>query len=445
MMRSMFSGVSGLQTHQTGMDVIGDNISNVNTVGFKGSRATFADMMSQTLQPAQGPNDRGGINPQQVGMGVGLASIDTDISQGSLESTGNSTDLAVEGDGYFVVNDGTEDYYTRAGNFSVDENGNLVSSTNGFQVQGWMAEDGELPSTTADQMEEINVYDEQIMMGDATTEAEFSGNLDANALRDAAEEEGIDMDDYDFDEYGPHELVTLDIYDSQGGTATITFGFEQTDYNEWTIHYGEGDNWEEDWEELDDIEFDSSGNLESVGGDDDEDSFTLEDLSDFLDNGAEYGAIDEDGDFEDEIEIDLSGLTQVKDDFSAEATATDGVAYGYLDDFEIAGDGAITGTYTNGESQTLAQIALADFENPAGLEQVGDNIMTTSQNSGEASISTPGATGMGDLSAGTLEMSNVDLSQEFTKMIQTQRGFQANSASITTSDEMLQELVNLKR
>lgn len=437
MMRSMFSGVSGLQTHQTGMDVIGDNISNVNTVGFKGSRATFADMMSQTLQPAQGPNDRGGINPQQVGMGVGLASIDTDISQGSLESTGNSTDLAVEGDGYFVVNDGTEDYYTRAGNFSVDENGNLVSSTNGFQVQGWMAEDGELPSTTADQMEEINVYDEQIMMGDATTEAEFSGNLDANALENFAEEEGIDVEDYEIDSHGPLERITLDIYDSQGGSATITFGFEQTeeqtDDNEWTIYYEDE---EGGWEDLeDDIEFDSSGNLETP----DEIELDLGDLEEILGNGAEFGDDDEN------ITIDLSDLTQVKDDFSVEASATDGVAYGYLDDFEIAGDGAITGTYTNGESQTLAQIALADFENPAGLEQVGDNIMTTSQNSGEASISTPGATGMGDLSAGTLEMSNVDLSQEFTKMIQTQRGFQANSASITTSDEMLQELVNLKR
>ncbi|MGM0437999.1 MAG: flagellar hook-basal body complex protein, partial [Bacillota bacterium] len=151
MMRSMYSGVSGLKVHQTKMDVVGNNISNVNTTGYKGSRATFKSMMSQLMASSKAPQEgRGGVNPQQVGLGVSMGSIDSDMEQGNLQSTGIGTDLAIQGNGFFTVNDGQQDYYTRAGSLSLDESGNLTNSSNGYVMQGWMADnEGNIDTDTS--------------------------------------------------------------------------------------------------------------------------------------------------------------------------------------------------------------------------------------------------------------------------------------------------------
>ncbi len=414
-MRSMFAGVSGLKNHQTRMDVVGNNISNVNTVGFKGSRVTFAEMMNQTLQGAQAPQDnRGGINPQQIGLGVDLASIDTDQTQGSLESTGISTDLAIDGDGFFRVNDGQQDFYTRAGNFTVDNNGNLVSSSNGYKVQGWMADgDGEI--NTNDPVSDLEIPIGDSISGQATSSARFTGNLDSRA------------------EEGTERTTTVEVYDSLGARHTVELELVKQETNEtspWEVNLVSinGDDAGEFGADLDaeELVFDSDGIFESG-----EFSLTFN-----PGNGAAEGQ---------NIELDFSRMSQSAGEFSIDGSAEDGYEYGFLDSFGIDNRGVITGNYTNGINQQIGQVGLANFSNPSGLVKEGETIFRESQNSGEAQFGEATVGGRGEIAPGTLEMSNVDLAEQFTNMIVTQRGFQANSRSITTSDEMLQELTNLKR
>ncbi|HQD04010.1 MAG TPA: flagellar hook-basal body complex protein, partial [Halanaerobiales bacterium] len=207
MMRSMYAGVSGLKTHQTRMDVIGNNIANVNTAGFKASRVTFKEMLSQTLSGAKAPQDnRGGMNPQQVGLGVSLGSIDTNHVQGNLQSTGLGTDLAIQGNGYFIVNNGTQNFYTRAGALTLDENGNLVNASNGYIMQGWLANNGII--NTNSPLTGIRIPIGDTMAPQASTEAVFAGNLNA-----------ADRVDW---------TATIDIYDSQGQKHTLTLKFTHT-------------------------------------------------------------------------------------------------------------------------------------------------------------------------------------------------------------------------
>lgn len=412
-MRSMFAGVSGLKNHQTRMDVVGNNISNVNTVGFKGSRATFAEMMNQTIQGAQSPQDnRGGVNPQQIGLGVDLASIDTDQTQGSLESTGIETDLAVDGDGFFRVNDGQQDLYTRAGNFTVDEGGNLVSSSNGYKVQGWTADDdGEI--NTNDTVGDLEIPIGDSISGQATKTARFTGNLDSEA------------DD------GTTRTTTVEVYDSLGASHTVELGLEKEGDNDWgvnltSINGEDPDNYDAELDINKNLEFNNDGNFSS--GDN-----TLQ-----FDPGG--GAKTDQ-----EVELDFSRLSQSAGEFSIDGSAEDGYEYGFLDSFGIDNRGIINGNYTNGINQQIGQVGLANFSNPSGLVKEGETIFRESQNSGEAQFGEATVGGRGEIAPGTLEMSNVDLAEQFTNMIVTQRGFQANSRSITTSDEMLQELTNLKR
>ncbi|MGB4045897.1 MAG: flagellar hook-basal body complex protein, partial [Halanaerobiales bacterium] len=213
MLRSMYAGVSGLKTHQTRMDVIGNNIANVNTTGFKASRVTFKEMLSQTLSGAKAPQDnRGGMNPQQVGLGVSLGSIDTNHVQGNLQSTGLGTDLAIQGNGYFIVNNGTQNFYTRAGALTLDENGNLVNASNGYIMQGWLANNGII--NTNSPLTGIRIPIGDTMAPQASTEAVFAGNLNA-----------ADREDW---------TATIDIYDSQGEKHTLTLDFKPTDdKNQW--------------------------------------------------------------------------------------------------------------------------------------------------------------------------------------------------------------------
>jgi flagellar hook protein FlgE len=422
------------------MDVIGNNVANVNTIGFKSGRVTFQEVFNQTLRGAGSPdasNGRGGINPMQVGLGIGVGSVDTITTRGSLQRTDNPTDMSIEGDGFFIVRGGNNDTYrfTRAGNFGVDKLGNLVSG-NGMNVQGWQEysrnSDGSFSFDTERPIEPINLYSDiynknkRMIAAKATTEAVFAGNLDATK---AIVSPPLTSSNVQF-------AIPLTVYDSLGNDYKININFWKTavggptgtsDWN-WEVDTGGGPAVSASGI----VKFDSSGQIE------------LDPLSVTpvitLTPDATIGANEFD------VKLDFSKLTMYAADSSARPTSIDGYATGNLVTFSIGTEGILTGIYSNGQQQPLGLIALASFENPAGLQKVGDNMFLPTTNSGDFKKGLrAGSEGVGTLNPGTLEMSNVDLSKEFTDMIVTERGFQANSRIITTSDEMLQELVNLKR
>lgn len=404
MMRSLFSGVSGLKNHQTRMDVIGNNIANVNTVAFKASRVTFEDILSQTIEGARSPQvgGAGGVNPKQVGLGVRISSIDTLFTQGGLQTTDNPTDFAIQGDGFFVVSDGRQVYYTRDGAFKLSADGSLVNS-GGFRVQGWLADaNGVIDTTKA--LQDIYIPLGTQMKPRATENITFEGNLNANA------------------QDGTTWITSAQVYDSLGNVHTLTITFTKNGTNTW------------DWEATLDggapggsgtVTFGNDGLVTSGGSG----------TATFTIPGA--NALN--------LTIDFSALTQFGGNPSAYISYQDGYAAGSLDMVTTDSNGVITGIFTNGQSKPLAQIALATFPNPQGLLKQGGNLYQISNNSGLPSIGPANSGGRGSIAVGALEMSNVDLAQEFTNMIVTQRGFQANSRVITTSDEMLQDLINIKR
>lgn len=430
MMRSMFSGVTGLRNHQVRMDVIGNNIANVNTVGFKKSRVVFQDTLSQTMRGASSPQgNRGGTNPMQVGLGMTIASIDTLHSPSSAESTGNMTDLAIEGEGYFMLGDGLDTYYTRAGNFDFDRNGTLINRANGLKVQGWQTDDYRVPDDKSPQdLGDIVVRKGMVMQAKATDSAKFGKNLDDN--EPIFTEKYTETDDPHNDptktEYDNY-TIPFKVYDSKGNGHTLTIGFRKTSANNWDYRiYADRDN-PNTTAGTGKLEFGANGYITNGA----QGTFTLE-----PGNGA--------SDLED-VPIDFSQVTQFAKETNIDLTNQSGYPAGILKEVTIDTAGVITGAFDNGLSVNLAQIALANFDNPGGLIKAGQNMYRYSNNSGEPQIGESGTSGRGAIAPGYLEMSNVDLSEEFTQMIVTQRGFQANSRIITASDEMLQELVNLKR
>jgi len=405
MMRSLFAGVSGLHSHQTRMDVIGNNVANVNTLAFKSSRVTFAEGLSQMLTSATRPQgDQGGTNAAQVGLGTKVGSIDTLFSQGSTETTGLATDLAIEGESFFIVSDGAGRYYTRAGNFQLDADGRLVSPTTGAVLQGRMAQDG----VFAQGLSDIRIPFGQKTPARATDRAVLGGNLDASAA------------------VGTKSETSITVYDSQGAKHELKVEFEKTGDNAWS------------WTVLSpagatgggSVSFNDAGALVDL---------TPADIALDPGNGAAQMTITLDPG------TGLTALSQYAGRSTAVIREQNGYTMGTLDDFNIDAAGTISGTFTNGVTVVLGQIALADFNNPGGLERRGDSIYAASANSGEAVIGFAGEGSASSITSRALEMSNVDLAQEFTNMIIAQRGFQANSRVISNADEMLQEVVNLKR
>lgn len=474
MMMSMFSSVSGLKAHQTRMDVIGNNIANVNTVGFKASRTTFQEIFSQTLSSGGAPDaatGRGGTNPMQIGLGMNVDAIDVQMERGSVQRTESPTDLSIEGEGYFVVRGGNSGAFnfTRAGNFTIDKAGNLVTST-GQNVYGWMkygyGNDGYVFDTEED-IKPLNLYNDEynmnkrIIAAKATTEAVLAGNLDATKTALYA-----GSGDYDDLKTGlvdtvvspattgdgipdngasppvkiePDFIVPLNVYDDLGNEYKVNLqmwkfkvctesGQPQTSWY-WRLDGGTASASATGY-----IKFDSKGKLIANSGD-----FPVKETIELRPN-ANSGA----GPFS--FELNLEQLSQYADDSSVKPTRIDGYPPGTLVTFSIGGDGVITGVYDNGKQQPLGLLSLATFENPAGLQKVGSNQFIQTPNSGNFQLPhKPGSDGAGVLIPGTLEMSNVDLAKQFTEMIITQRGFQANSRVMTTSDEILQELASMKR
>lgn len=507
MLRSMYAGVSGLNSHQQMMDVTGNNISNVNTIGFKSSRVTFKEMLSQTIQGASAPQDnRAGTNPQQVGLGVGVGSIDSDMSSGNLQSTGKTSDVAIQGDGFFVLRDGNNQVYSRAGNLNFDEQGRLYSSSTGMLVQGWEADaNGDYDDFNAQNIGDVTLKQE--INAQETDQVRFGKNLDASIMNELEITEqnlgnditfslnqtnnfngwtgtftdGTDTEtvDINLDEDGnlanplPSDVtingetfnfnksvgddvsdgslyvnatnpstefvnvdyskeakrrLSVDVFDSQGEKHTVQMQLEKIANNEWGIGNLSVDGIETnsaDYDLAHVIEFDSDGNI--LNGDNLELSFTPA------------------GTAEDQtVELDFSSMTQFAGDMTANFTNVNGYSAGALESFSFTETGDVVGSYNNGLTQTLAKLGLANFSNPSGLSRQ-EGVFQTTSNSGDPELGAAAQGGFGSLAPATLEMSNANLSQEFTNMITAQRGFQASSKLITTSDEMLQELVNLKR
>jgi flagellar hook protein FlgE len=416
MMRALFAGVSGLRNHQTRMDVIGNNIANVNTVAFKASRVTFKEAFAQVLEGAQRPaGNLGGINPIQIGTGMNVGSIDQLFTQGGLETTGQPLDLAIQGDSLFVLSNGARSVYTRAGNFQLDANGRLIASGSGFVVQGLNADaNGNFVSTNA-------IQDIQIRLGDkaparATDAISLTGNLDAGAAA------------------GTTHTMGITVYDSTGTPHNLQFTFTCTGPGQWTwapscatapvTPAGTGT-----------ATFNSNGSLASFTYPGGGTSLTLTPPG-----GAPFDVTINPGSIN-----GIDGLAGFANPSNAVVNSQNGYQAGDLINISVDDRGVITGFFSNGVTRNLAQIALATFNNPGGLLRSGDNIFEESPNSGGAVIGFAGGTSRSTLTPGALETSNVDISQEFTNMIVTQRGFQANARVITAADEMLTELVNLKR
>lgn len=464
MMRSLYSGVSGLQNHQTRMDVLGNNISNVNTTGFKRSRVTFQDLLYQQMSGAARPNaDVGGVNPKEIGLGMSIASVDTINTQGALQTTGVMTDLAVQGNGFFVLKKGEESFYTRAGNFGLDEAGRLVNPANGLRVQGWLAQtiNGKEVLSTSGATQDLIIPVGSKDPAKATSRVDLACNLDkrtaeipAGAGQDTIEAGTWRVEEKIFDSFGnPHNLriefqkvvgqvnqwranVTVDPEAAQAANVAVSLGA--------TPQRGQANNFL--------VQFDNRGLLQRVtdgqGGQSPQTGALDIGVSfDVQGAAAEAGAAPRQT-----FRIGLgtvgsatSTVTQQAERSSTKAFEQDGYTMGYLDTFKIDNSGLVTAVYSNGTNRSVGQIALASFTNPGGLEKAGSSTFVQSNNSGQANIGPSGIAGKGKIMAGTLEMSNVDLADQMTDMIVTERGFQANSKTIQTSDQMLQELLQLKR
>ncbi len=463
MMRSLYSGVSGLQNHQTRMDVIGNNISNVNTNGFKRGRVNFQDMISQQLSGAAKPTDElGGVNPKEVGLGMTIASIDNVFTQGNLQSTGVSTDIAIQGNGFFLLKSGEESFYTRNGAFGLDRDGTLVNPANGMRVQGWMAEDvnGQMLVSTAATPEDLIIPVGSKDPAKETTNVNFACNLNKNTPEIM---EGASAEDIYKGTWGTEQKI----YDSFGNEHMLSVSFQRVpgNPNQWraTVQI-DPDNAEftrtrvglETTNGMEDyfyVNFDNFGALESVTDSSGRLSNTEGQVVIQTSFFVSDSNLDEDGNPRRQtMNINLGTIGSFKDTITQSASKSttkafyqDGYTMGYLDNFKIDSSGIITGVYSNGTNRTIGQIALASFANDRGLEKAGDNTYVESNNSGMARIGESGVAGKGTLMAGALEMSNVDLSEQMVDMIVTQRGFQSNAKTIQTSDTLLETVLSLKR
>ena len=440
MMRSLFAGVSGLQNHQTRMDVVGNNISNVNTYGFKKGRVTFQDMISQSLSSAARPqNGKGGINPQQVGLGMMVSTIDTIHTQGALQVTGVNTDLAIQGEGFFIEKSGNKTLFSRNGAFSVDSTGSLVNPATGFRVQGWMSQTDEAgldTINTAATVEDITIPVSKKDPARATENTTFFSNLQKTG-------ENHQSDITIYDSTGtPHQLRAT--FTRTDATNTWEMNFDVPTATEGSINASAGDPGAGTGTTLT-LVFNDNGSLTSVG------DGTNTDAEGELVPNITFTYPGTAGEVTQTINLAIgavgipNGITQFESPSTTKAISQDGYTMGMLDGFSIDDSGTITGIYSNGNRRSLAQVGLAKFANAGGLEKSGNSMFSESNNSGAANIGVAGGAGLGSIRAGALEMSNVDLSEQFTDMIITQRGFQANARTITTADQLLQEIIGLKR
>ncbi len=419
MIRSMFTAISSLNLHQKYLDVVSNNLANANTNGYKSSRVMFQDQFAQMLAPGAAPSaTQGGVNPTQIGLGVGMGYVSPDFTQGTLQSTGRNLDLAVEGDGFFVYGQDAGRRYSREGSMGLDAEGFLVNAATGMRTQGWLADATGAIDTNAT-VDDIQI-DTSKSLAKATENVYMGGNLSANT-----------------DGAGTVN-VTMGVYDSLGALqqAAVRFtrgGVAGAPTNVWT------------WQVMDTsvtpavagtgtgtVTFDVNGQIDAANPP------TVGTAATIPGSAGSTTPIP--------VTLDFTKMTQLTATTSATVTSQDGLAAGSVTDVYISpNDGAVSLVYSNGLSEQIGQVALARFANASGLMQSEGTTFMAGLNSGDAQIGAASSGGRGAIASGHLEASNVDMAQEFTNMILAQRGFQASSRVITTSDEILQELVNLKR
>ncbi len=488
-MRSMFTGVSGLKTHQQKMDVIAHNIANVNTVAYKSSRATFSEFFSQTVSSASGANEqsgRGGTNPMQVGLGVSLGSIDVDMTTGAAQRTNRPLDLMISGEGFFIVGDNSGTFFTRDGNLSLDPEGNITTSS-GLRVLGWdvketLDSNGNptgLYEPVQDIARPIQISGDKTYSPPVSTDTiQYNGNL--NSTDKPEHISSISFFDSVGNSWSQDVKMTWDEPNQQWAVALKNVAYlngdrknpyyvenisqdgnlgPDADYpimeGEWSseinglfeVQQAADPTLEEQWVPVDFLKFTNEGisdGINAIGLT----NYTVTGTAIKQDAYFGDGKLTADGTYESgPMVIDFSNLTMFGNEVAnGSAETITGNEPGTLIGMSVTNDGSIVGQYGNGSTKVIGKIPVAIFDNPAGLEKVGGNLFRTTLNSGGFDgIGKDISVGGGTVLGGALEMSNVDLSSEFTEMITTQRGFQANSRTITTSDEIIQELVNLKR
>ena len=465
MMRSLYSGVAGLKTHQTRMDVIGNNIANVNTTSYKSQSMTFSDLMYQTTQSASGANPTtgvGGVNARQIGLGAKTGAIKTAItSQGAAQSTNDPFDIMITGDAFFVVSNGSENFFTRDGSFYVDGAGNLAMTSTGYNVMGWQVDPTNPNVIKKDTVSALRVMNAENLTypPEATSDAIVSGIIDK----------------FDTDVNSTSgRIMNLEFYDNQGYkyTARLSVHAIDGDAGEFYVKLddvldskGKSIMYKEDGSETDIADQITFGTSLTIDGSavenaaylkykEGQGTFTMVGTDPAATTGStmaiNFGTIPNFSN----INIDFSATSN----YNANGTSTldvmrgdssglgAGRKIGEMSGISIQKDGMIYASYDNGQRRLLGQISVATFPNASGLEKAGDNLYSATMNSGDFNgIGEDITVGGGYMNSGVLEMSNVDLSAEFTEMITTQRGFQANSRIITVSDTLLEELTNLKR
>lgn len=425
MLQALLAGVASIKAQQTRMNVIGNNLANVNTTAYKGSRVTFQDMIAQTIRGASRPQEAiGGTNPIQFGLGVLVAGTDTNNEQGSLQATNRPSDIALQGNGYLMVSNSERVAFTRDGGFDLDANGMLVQRATGERLLGWVADEfGNINNNTPVNSESyLTIPIGSLDAVQVTTRASFKGNLNAEA--------------------GPSETwdLVVRVYDTLGGGHDVTVRFSnRTTPAAGTPPSGAQTSWE--WQAFENgnpigssttganerLYFDTNGNLLN--------SSTSQSVS--VPSSGSAPAFN--------INLDFSRLSQLKGENNVTPFDQNGFPPGSLQGYSIGVDGVINGLFTNGLTRNLGQVAMAIFSNPGGLERMGSNLWRNTDNSGIPVVGEPKSGGRGQINAGFLEQSNVDIGNEFTELIVTQRGFQANTRVVTTVDEMLQDLINMKR
>ena len=406
---SLFTGVSGLLGNARAMNIIGDNIANVNTVGFKGSKAVFSDLFSTVLT--------NGSATSQLGRGAQLQAIIQSFAQGAFESTSNSLDLAIDGNGFFVVNDGIGNFYTRAGQFRLNKDG-LVQTVTGEILQGFQISQGVTGST----LENVDLAGVQSAPR-ASTFFTLGANLNAAATATTTFTSPVSI----FNSVGSQVILSIRYTKASSGN---TWTYAITPSKGTVTSGGSGT-----------ITFDTSGQLQTING-------SLADQTIVIDySSANPPAATQTLTWD---VVDSAGATNGKlTGFAAESNnnslVQDGFTTGRLVGLSVTGKGIINGLFNNGQSDDLFQVVLADFLAPTGLTRIGQNLFAQSGRSGQANLGTPESGGLGTIVGSALELSNVDLAQEFVTMIQTQQAFQASARVITATDDLLNEAVNLVR
>jgi len=425
---SLYTGVTGLITYGNSLSVVGNNLANVNTVGFKKSRAEFADLLTTTEGKVE------------IGHGVRMADTARLFTQGALQTTESVTDLAIQGNGLFVVKDTAGNtFYTRAGQFHVDKLGHLVDPE-GFTVQGYQVDD---TGTPAGGLGSITLGDGVVASPTVTSKVTLAANLDASAVKpkddwpggagtDATQQKWIAASNFS---------TTVTAYDSLGKSHDLTFLFRKTETNTWEYKVvtpikdlqatpTNPDNWLAVGEGT--LKFKNDGTLDTAGS-------TLNDitLTGLVDGAADLTVAAAD--------LNVAGFTQYAQPSAVSLIQQDGKAAGALVGIAIDQQGIVTGRFSNGSSRTLYRVALAEFPSVEGLTPVGNTLFAQSSDSGNALVGTPGTGGFGTVVSGGLELSTVDVTQEFVGLIASQRGFQVNSRVVTVADQMYEEVANLKR